>query len=208
MTSKDILSRASAEVGVTEYPPNSNKVKYNTWYYGREVQDTPTTKFPWCVVFLMWLFQGTNLLLRTASSSTLGNWFKQQKRWYSVPQVGDIVFFKWSTKNCLAEHVGIVVSISGNSIVTIEGNTSATSNDNGGAVMQRKRIIDKTVVGFGRPNYTNNVQNTSIYHIVQKGDTLSKIANKFGTTVQKIASDNNIKNVNLIKVGQKLLIKK
>ena len=43
-------------------------------------------------------------------------------------------------------------------------------------------------------------------YTVKAGDTLSSIAVKFGTTVAKIASANNIKNVNLISVGQVLVI--
>lgn len=43
-------------------------------------------------------------------------------------------------------------------------------------------------------------------YTVKKGDTLSGIASKYGTTVSKLASLNNIKNVNLIYVGQKLTI--
>lgn len=45
-------------------------------------------------------------------------------------------------------------------------------------------------------------------YIVKKGDTLSKIAKIYNTTYQKIAKDNNIKNPNLIYVGQKLIIRK
>lgn len=44
-------------------------------------------------------------------------------------------------------------------------------------------------------------------YIVKKGDTLSKIAKDYKTTVDKLAKDNNIKNVNLINVGQKIIIK-
>lgn len=47
---------------------------------------------------------------------------------------------------------------------------------------------------------------TSITYIVEKGDTLSGIAKKHGTSVKQIASDNKIKNVNLIYPGQKLII--
>ena len=43
---------------------------------------------------------------------------------------------------------------------------------------------------------------------VKKGDTLSGIAAKYGTTVKKLASLNSIKNVNLIYVGQVLTISK
>lgn len=52
----------------------------------------------------------------------------------------------------------------------------------------------------------NNVSQETIY-IVKSGDTLSGIAQKYKTSYQKIASDNNIKNPNLIFPGQKLVIK-
>lgn len=45
-----------------------------------------------------------------------------------------------------------------------------------------------------------------VTHKVVKGDTLSAIAKKYGTTVNAIAKLNNIKNVNLIYVGQVLVI--
>lgn len=43
-------------------------------------------------------------------------------------------------------------------------------------------------------------------YIVKSGDTLSEIAQQFRTSVNKIASDNGIKNVNLITIGQRLKI--
>ena len=52
----------------------------------------------------------------------------------------------------------------------------------------------------------NNVSKETIY-TVKSGDTLSGIAQKYKTSYQKIASDNNIKNPNLIFPGQKLVIK-
>lgn len=54
--------------------------------------------------------------------------------------------------------------------------------------------------------YGQNVSNEIIY-IVKSGDTLSEIAQKFNTTYQKIAKDNNISNPNLIYPNQKLVIK-
>jgi LysM repeat protein len=44
-------------------------------------------------------------------------------------------------------------------------------------------------------------------YTVKKGDTLSGIAARYGTTYQKIAADNNIANPNLIYPGQVLVIK-
>ncbi|MCM3053662.1 LysM peptidoglycan-binding domain-containing protein [Caldibacillus thermoamylovorans] len=45
------------------------------------------------------------------------------------------------------------------------------------------------------------------YYIVQSGDNLTKIAKKFGTTVNVLVNLNGIKNPNLIYVGQKLRVK-
>ena len=45
------------------------------------------------------------------------------------------------------------------------------------------------------------------YYTVQKGDTLSKIASRFGTTWSVLKKLNNIPNANLIYVGQKLVVK-
>ena len=45
-----------------------------------------------------------------------------------------------------------------------------------------------------------------VTYIVKRGDTLSGIARRYNTTVSNLAKLNNIKNVNLIYVGQKLII--
>ena len=44
------------------------------------------------------------------------------------------------------------------------------------------------------------------FYIVKQNDTLSKIANMYNTTYQKLADYNNIKNPDLIFVGQKIMI--
>lgn len=51
------------------------------------------------------------------------------------------------------------------------------------------------------------LSNNKTYYIVKSGDTLSKIAKMYGTTVNQLVSWNNIKNPNLIYVGQKLRVK-
>lgn len=53
---------------------------------------------------------------------------------------------------------------------------------------------------------TNNTN--KVTYTVKSGDTLSGIAAKYGTTYQKIAADNGIKNPNLIYPGQVLTINK
>lgn len=56
-------------------------------------------------------------------------------------------------------------------------------------------------------SYENDSKNTeSIFYTIQAGDTLSSIARKYGTTVQELATINNISNPNLIYPGQRLRI--
>lgn len=155
----DIISTALKEVGTTEYPPNSNNVKYNTEYYGKPVSGKD---YPWCCAFVWWVFkhQSKFILKKTARCTTLGEWFKDNGRWYTTPQVGDVVFFKFPTNNRWTNHVGIVKSIKGSTIETIEGNTSVNSDDNGGAVMIRQRTSN--IVGYGRPAYDNAIINEPI----------------------------------------------
>ena len=47
----------------------------------------------------------------------------------------------------------------------------------------------------------------STSYTVRDGETLSEIAEYFGTTAQKIADQNGIKDLNKLKVGQKLNMK-
>jgi len=149
MKASDLVRDALAEVGVTEYPANSNNVKYNSWYYGHDVSGSA---YPWCAAFVSWLFRtNRDLCPRTASCQEMLAWFEKNGRVVAQPEAGDIVFFKYSTNSRRTNHVGIVVGISGNKISTVEGNTSISSDDNGGAVMQRTRT--NHIVAYARPMY-------------------------------------------------------
>lgn len=65
--------------------------------------------------------------------------------------------------------------------------------------------------GYGKNDVTPEnkpapVKPKTVTYTVKAGDTLSQIAKKYGTTVNKLATDNNISNPNKIYVGQKLKI--
>ncbi len=64
-----------------------------------------------------------------------------------------------------------------------------------------------TIQGIVNSKLGGNTQQI-IRYSVRRGDTLSKIAAKYGTAWQKIAKDNNLKNPNLIYPSQVLIIKK
>ena len=154
MTTNELVTKARQEVGVVEVPANSNNVKYNTWFYGKNVGGS---KYPWCAAFVSYLFRSEqNLCKKTASCADMLEWFEGQNRIVKEPKPGDIVFFHFSTNNRKANHVGIVIRIENDSIITIEGNTSVTSDDNGGRVMQRKRKL-KDIIAYARPAYSDAI---------------------------------------------------
>lgn len=158
-TAKDILALAQAEIGIKESPPNSNNVKYNTAYYGGQVNDT---RLDWCAVFLWWLFrEGDSRALyyggnKTASCPTLLRYYQSNGQEVKDYQPGDLIFFHFSaTRN--ADHVGICESWDGAYITTIDGNTGTTSEANGGAVMRRRRAKSYILAGI-RPDYQTETE--------------------------------------------------
>ena len=157
MTANELIAIAKAEIGVKEYPPGSNQVKYNNWMYGRNASE------PWCASFVSWCFKGTGLVPKTASCLNMLEWFERRGQIVKEPKPGDIVFFKYPTNKRRTNHVGIVVAASGKIINTIEGNTSSGSTgsqDNGGMVAQRNRY--QNIVAYARPKYSDNGTTPSI----------------------------------------------
>lgn len=144
-----VIDIALAEVGISESPPNSNKVKYNTWYYGREVSGA---SYPWCMTFTQYCFNkaGTPLPYKTASCSALLNWYKKNKPECIVkePMAGDIAIM--ALNGTKISHVGLVYDKTATLVLTVEGNTSRANDTNGGSVMKRTR--NRSVVkGYIRP---------------------------------------------------------
>ena len=95
------------------------------------------------------------LITVTANCGVLGDWAKSQGRFYAYttePHYGDLVLFDFTGNHKTRQHVGIFVGGNGSTLQTVEGNTSVTSNDNGGAVMHRTRYRSQ-VVGYIRPAY-------------------------------------------------------
>ena len=64
----------------------------------------------------------------------------------------------------------------------------------------------KQAVGPSSKPSASSTKKTVTY-TVKRGDTLSGIARRYKTTVAKLVKDNDIKNANLIYVGQKIKIK-
>lgn len=98
-----------------------------------------------------------SLITRTANCGTVADWAKEKGLWLpytATPQPGDLVIFDFSGGHTKRDHIGTLKAVTGSTLTTIEGNTSVTSNDNGGAVMTRVRYLSQ-VTGFIRPPWTD-----------------------------------------------------
>jgi hypothetical protein len=148
-TAADIIRVARTQVGTHESPAGSNEVKYATWY--------GLPRNPWCAMFVSWVFDQAGHPLEIQSKKgycycpSAVDYFKRHGMFHTTGpfQPGDIIFFDWEGAG-IADHTGIVVHDDGVTIKTIEGNTSVTSQQNGGAVMERDRSHGSTVLGVGR----------------------------------------------------------
>lgn len=147
-TRATLLQVAKWQLGVCEYPHGTNKVKYAE-EYGLNGQ-------PWCVMFVWWCFREAGFnLYKTASCTSLTNRYKAASQWVTGGyRPGDIVMFDFSGRRNRTQHCGIVIEATDTHVVTIEGNTSNTSDANGGMVMKRTRSV-KYVTGACRPNYVD-----------------------------------------------------
>ena len=142
-----------------------------------------------------------------------------------TPKVGDACVYDWqdganyaTTDNTGApDHIGIVTKVGGGTFVVTEGNM------NGGKVGKRTmKVNGRYIRGFITPDFdmiarklggtsggtadkpTKPTTQAAGTYTVKSGDTLSRIAAKYGTTVAKLVEINGIKNPNLIRVGQVL----
>lgn len=159
-----VIAVAEGELGTTEWPPNSNNVKYNTEYYGRQVSGSP---YKWCVSGLWWVYKHADEESaffgggRTASCGTLLRYYREMGQTVPVSQAerGDIAILNFSGTSD-TEHCGLVTDVQRKNgsilyIRTVEFNTTPGlegSQDNGGCVASKVRY-PRQVVGVCRPQY-------------------------------------------------------
>lgn len=114
--------------------------------------------YAWCDVFVDWCFVKSygvvgakELLCQPDNSCGAGcyysaDYFRKKGRFHEKnPQPGDQIFFSYREGE--VSHTGIVVEVTGYSVVTVEGNTSD---------MVAKRsypLSDARIYGYGRPDW-------------------------------------------------------
>lgn len=68
-------------------------------------------------------------------------------------------------------------------------------------------MSDQQSVTASKKKPVDSGDGTAKYHTVKKGDTLSKIAKRYGTTVKKLCQLNGIKETKVLRVGQRLRVR-
>ena len=107
---------------------------------------------PWCAVYQFWIC--AQVFGKSKALDIMGNGFyncnsvkahaKVKGTWHSTPKLGALVIFRNGA------HIGRVISISGNTIRTNEGNTSSgslnTVEANGGCVAEKRYTIGNSQI--------------------------------------------------------------
>ena len=155
---EDVIKIALNEVGYEEGKNNWNKYARDLDAVDYFVGCGKKQNLPWCCVFTNWClwkasdsssgsdkkFDAINYQYESSTCNTSAvvsyykNFFKRKGKIYSSPKPGDICFYGDS-------HVGLVISVSGSSMVVVEGNAS-------NKVMKKTRSISDSGC-FGRPSY-------------------------------------------------------
>lgn len=176
------------------------------------------TSYAWCAIFQSAIakklgFTADNFPFEM-SCYYMYVWAVNHKRWRTTPKKGYLIIYDWKNDKTF-DHVGFVYDETNNYINVIEGNFSDTvgtrriSKTNA----EIRGYIDIGISESGNNNThttptinnpTNNADKSK--YTVVKGDTLSRIANKYGVSVAAIVAANNIKNPDIIYVGQVLNI--
>jgi hypothetical protein len=154
-SAEHVVHLAKGEVGYTEQ--RTNLTKYGRWY--------GLDGLSWCAMFISYVFWSAGLpqpatTRKGFASCELGlRWYRGMGTYTKTGSgrflVGDIVFYQFDA-DAMADHVGIIVETKKDSIVAVEGNTSATnrgSQRDGGGVHLRERPL-KLILGVGRPLYS------------------------------------------------------
>ena len=166
-----VLDLARSEIGYHEKASNSqlddpyansggaNWTKYAAYIDANpEFYNGSKQSFPWCDVFVDYLFvkcfgfeTGRNMLCQPKYSAGAGclysaEYYKQAGRWHkNAPQPGDQIFFSYSPGEY--SHTGIVEEVVGDTVTTIEGNTSDSVG------RRTYNIGNQSIAGYGTPNW-------------------------------------------------------
>jgi hypothetical protein len=142
-----LLHVAKTQLGYHEKA--SGYTKFGDWYGKHVAKESGFTNAPWCDMFLAWAADKAGVkdwAGEFASTPAHASWFKKHHAWGHHPEPGAIVFFSWSGGKTIGDidHVGIVESVHGHTLHTIEANHSD--------LLGRTTRDVSQVVGYGYPS--------------------------------------------------------
>lgn len=188
-TANQLLTIARKQLGICESPPGSNNVRYNTWYYGREVMGSA---YPWCMAFVQWVFAqaGVKLPVRTASCGALMNAAKAAGCWVTAGfKPGDVVIYDFHG-GAATDHCGIVeTELPDYGVQAVEGNTSHSGSQSNGGMVCRKNRPGKYIVGAVRPVFDKEKEEDDM--VIYK--TLNDVPSWYKAAVQKAMDKDALK---------------
>ena len=167
-----VLAIARAEVGYQEKNSSSglddhkaNAGSGNYTKYARDLDripgfyNGPKQGYAWCDVFYDWLLvaafgpaRAKRLLCQPDNSAGAGclysaSYYQQHGQFHLTdPQPGDQIFFTYRPGEI--SHTGIVEKVDGETVTTIEGNTSDM------VARRTYQLGDSRIAGFGRPDWS------------------------------------------------------
>lgn len=177
ITAANLIKIAAAEIGYKEKASNSslddktanagsnNWTKYSRDLYAAGYYNGNKNGYAWCDVFVDWCFyqlagkdakKAQEIECQTGDCGAgciySARYYRNQNRFFtSNPQPGDQIFFG-STGN--EEHTGIVETVNGSTITTIEGNSSDQ------VARKSYSISNSRIVGYGRPKFDSSTVTT------------------------------------------------
>ena len=200
-----LIDIAKGEIGISEPFGDDKYISYYNGRYGTKF----SKNVPWCAIFVTWCKSlagiDEKIIPHFASCDAGMKWFKNKDLWQKskgykgkyIPKKGDIIFFSSKYTENDSTHVGIVVGVSGESVITVEGNASDK-------VLSRSYSQSSAyIIGYGTPKYDKYET-----YIVKKGDSLWEIAEKKlgnGREYTRIMELNNLKDT-VIFPGQRINI--
>ena len=155
-SASEVIAAAEEYLGATTGDANHHEIidGYNTYY---PKSYTMTYNDPWCDAFLSWIFIKLNCvsLLGGVSASVEEHiaYFKNRGIWLGLdnvtPQAGDIICFDWDDDAYIFDHIGLVKSVEGTTITTVEGN----HGDPGQVAYGSYQTDSTNIYGYARPQY-------------------------------------------------------
>lgn len=171
---KIIVQTAQKYIGTTE--PNGDDQFIAA--YNKTVGTGFAMNVAWCAMFVTFCARmsgvPTTVIPNFASCSvSLNSFFIPKGRFHKrttgyVPQPGDLIYYDWNG-NGQPQHVGLVASVSGGKVNTIEGNTSdSTKKVKQDGVFTKSRALSYScILGYAEPDYSCISSGTGISNQTQ-----------------------------------------